>query len=182
MNFLRKTFSQETKIPKANHGKEFLNKEKQYYELEGMLKKLMKDIRRYTTLWGELLACKTSIYGYLLYFYSQRSEKRTLIDDLFKYHTRPMEKYINTLRQEYEDNLLGEIRQILQIFPEMRKLSQSLSVKKHQMITKKQYYSQLKRSNRKVNYTELADVCIYHQYYHQCYPCTLFTTYNLYYI
>lgn len=159
MNFLRKTFSQETKIPKANHGKEFLNKEKQYYELEGMLKKMKNDIRRYTSLWGDLLACKTSIYGYLLYFYNKTSEKRILIDELFKYHTRRMEKYINTLRQEYEDNLLGEIEQILQIFPEMRKISQSLSVKKHQMINKRQYYQQLKRSNRKVNYSELADVC-----------------------
>ena len=70
-----------------------------------------------------------------------------------------MERYINTLRQEYEDNLLGEIRQILQIFPEMRKISQSLSVKKHQKKTKRQYYQQLKRSSRKVNYSELADVC-----------------------
>ena len=87
MNFLRKTFASTPQIPKANHGTEFASKEKQYYEMEAMLKKLMQDVRRYTVLIGELLACKTSIYGYLLYFYSKKSEKRVIIDDLFKYHS-----------------------------------------------------------------------------------------------
>ena len=169
MNFLRKITSQtNSQAPKANHGKEFHNKEKQFYELEAMLKKLMKDVKRYTQLWGELLQCKTAIYGYLLYFYSQRSKKRTIIDDLFKYHTRPMEKYINTLRQEYEQNLIGEIISILEIFPQTQKASQTLNINKHQMLTKKQHYQHLKRSNRKVNYKDLADVCIIHCIY----PCT----------
>ena len=129
MNFLRKTAEKLTasnQIPKADHGKTFANKEKQYYELEKQLKLLLNDIQRYTALWGEILQCKVSIYGRLLYFYSQKSQKRTLIDDLFKYHTRPMEKYVNRLRQEYEDNLIGEILQILQMYAMMHSLTQYL--------------------------------------------------------
>merc|ERR1719203_1454913 len=160
MNFLRKTAEKLTasnQIPKADHGKTFTNKEKQYYELEKMLRLLLRDIQRYTALWGEILQCKQAIYGRLLYFYNQKSQKRTLIDDLFKYHTKPMEKYFNRLRQEYEDNLIGEIVQILKIFPETKKLSSTLSYKKHQWSQRNKVYKEMKQT-KKISYTELAKV------------------------
>eukprot|EP01084_Bolivina_argentea_P136386 240190_1 len=159
MNFLRKALASDTKIPKATHGKKFTTKERQYYELERMLKHLLTDVKRYSSLWGELLSCKTKIYGYLLYFYNQQSEKRTIIDDLFKFHTSPMEQYINKLIQQYENNLIDEIQQILKIFPSTRKLTSALSLKKHQYLSKKQYYQQLKNNTaKKMDYRELSQV------------------------
>eukprot|EP01084_Bolivina_argentea_P136385 240189_1 len=158
MNFLRKALASDTKIPKSNHGKAFTNKERQYYELERMLRKLLVDVKRYCQLLGELLSCKTSIYGYLLYFYNQKSEKRTIIDDLFKYHTRPMEKYINKLSEEYQNNLIDEIQQILKVFPDTRQMISTLSLKKQQYLSRKQYYQQLKESNQKIDYNELSTI------------------------
>eukprot|EP01083_Nonionella_stella_P307581 1081709_1 len=161
MNYLRKKLGglQQQQVPKANHGSAFNQKERQYYEMEAMLQKLLKDVERYLALMNELCQCKQSIYGYLLYFYDKQSEKRNIIDDLFKYHTHKMQKYIDRLTQDYESNLIGEIRQLLQIFPETKRITASLAAKKNTTKVKKQYYESLKHPNKRVDYTDYSELC-----------------------
>lgn len=168
MNFLKKTFvgSSSTQAKTSDHGTDFHIKLRRYIEIEALLQKLQKEVKNYVRLWGELLANKTQIYGYLLYFYSDsqlneynshenkyrntngsnfQSEKHNLINELFMHHNRTMDKYIIAMSHAYEDNLMSELRTLLNIFPFISTNIGQLHHKKQAWKQKQQYYKQLKK-------------------------------------
>ena len=149
MNLFKKAFStQPSKETKAEFGTDFHNKQKQYFEIDRVLAKLLADIRKYAQLWNDLLSMKTQIYGYLLYFYNIQSKKRDVIDNIFKYHQKPLDDSIRDLCENYEYYMICEIEKIRQCFPNTRREIDSLTHKKKLWEQRKSAFQNAKKLKR----------------------------------
>ena len=159
MNLFKKAFSSQNqpKEARAEFGTDFKKKQKQYFEIDKVLAKLIVDIRRFNQLWNDLIAVKSQIFGYLLYFYTLQNKKRDAVDNIFKYHQSPLEDAIRNLCENYQYNVIQEIQKIRQIFPLTKNEIDSLLLKKNQWQHRKASYVALKKMKR-VNYAYLTQL------------------------
>ena len=176
MNFFKKTFGQSTSNKSENerrtvsheYGIDFMRKSREYFEIESVIKKLLRDIKNFTIKWGELISIKAQIYGYLMYFHNNKTKNKSkLIDDLFKFHQKPLDNIVRLLGNEYEIELNGELRKILNIFPQTQREINELKLKKEDYLKKREVFEKENRlslknnninNNKRINYTYLSNL------------------------